>query len=96
MAAARRIVVAAGRGPAAARVVEEARAAGVPIAVDAGLAGTLAELPPGAENPRGHLRGGRGAAAPERWVAARARGVRCYRDSSDPSTFRHGASAART
>ncbi len=45
------LVVAAGRGPAAARVVDEARAAGVPIAADAGLAGTLAELPPGAEIP---------------------------------------------
>jgi len=46
------IVVAAGRGPAAAaRVVGEARAAGVPIAGEAGLARTLAELPPGAEIP---------------------------------------------
>ena len=46
------IVVAAGRGGlAAARVVDEARAAGVPIAADAALAGTLAELPPGAEIP---------------------------------------------
>jgi len=45
------IVVAAGRGPAAVRVLGEARAAGVPIAGDAGLAGTLVEVPPGAEIP---------------------------------------------
>jgi type III secretion protein U len=46
------IVVATGRGPvAAARVVGEARAAGVPIAADAGLAATIAELSPGAEIP---------------------------------------------
>jgi len=45
------IVVAAGRGPAAARVLDEARAASVPIVADAALAGVLADLPPGAEIP---------------------------------------------
>jgi len=45
------IVVAAGRGPAAARVLDEARPASVPIAADAALAGVLADLPPGAEIP---------------------------------------------
>ena len=90
------MVVAAGRGAAAAaRVVGEARAAGVPIAGDAALAEALAELPPGAEIPEATLRGGRGAAAPDRRVAARARGVRCCRRPSI-STFRHGASGDRT
>jgi type III secretion system FlhB-like substrate exporter len=33
------------------RVLDQARVAGVPIAGDAGLAGSLAEVPPGAEIP---------------------------------------------
>jgi flagellar biosynthesis protein FlhB len=44
-------VLAVGRGAAAARVIDEARAAGVPIAADAALAGALAALRPGAEIP---------------------------------------------
>jgi flagellar biosynthesis protein FlhB len=45
------IVVAAGRGTAAARVIDEARAGGVPMAADAALTDALAELAPGAEIP---------------------------------------------
>lgn len=85
------VVVAAGQRAAAAHLTDRARAAGVPIVADAGLAGALLAIDPGAEIPAATFEAV--AALLHRIGVGRAT---ARREMLEPPRGPHGASGART